>query len=106
MEVKLPKRLTGFRNSYGTQHLLVTMLGEKKKAVNKGECVSALLLDLSKINRYLLLAKLRAYRFSLNALKLIHSFLINRKQQVQINNKFIFEISFITGFLRGSIDGP
>ena len=48
MENKLPKCLTGFRNSHGTQHLLVTMLGENKKAVNKEECVSALFLDLSK----------------------------------------------------------
>ena len=48
MEDKLPKCLADFRNSLGTQHLLVTMLGEKKKAVNKGECVSELFLDLSK----------------------------------------------------------
>ena len=48
IEDKLPKYLTGSRNSHGTQHLLATMLGKKKKAVNKGECVFALFLDLSK----------------------------------------------------------
>ena len=74
-----------------------------------GECISTLFLDLSKafdrINRDLLLAKLRAYGFSLNALKLTHSYLINRKQQVQINNKFISENIAIAGFLQGSVDG-
>ena len=80
MEGKLLKCLTVFRNSHVIQHLLVTMLGKRKKTVDKGECVSA---DLSKsfdtINHDLLLAQLRDYRFSLNALKLMYSYLINRK---------------------------
>ena len=48
MKDKLSKCLTGFRKSNGTQHLLVTMLEKWKKAVGKGEYVSALLMDLSK----------------------------------------------------------
>ena len=68
MEDKLSKYLTGFRKSHGTQHLLVTMLEKWKKAVDNGESVSALFLDLSKafdtINHDLLLAKLKAYVFS------------------------------------------
>ena len=86
MEDKLSKCLTGFRKSHGTQHLLLTMLEKWKKAVDKGEYVSVLFMDLSKafdtINHDLLLAKLKAYRSSLNAVKLIHSYLNNRKQQV------------------------
>ena len=85
MEDKLSKYLTGFKNSYGTQHLLVTVLEKWKKAADNGKYVSALFLDLSKtfdtINHDLLLAKL-AYGFSPNALKLMHSYLNNRKQQV------------------------
>ena len=85
-----------------------------KKAVEKGECVSTLFLDLSKafdtINHDLLLAKLKAYKlkaygFSPNALKLMHSYLNNRKQQVQINNKFSSEGTVIAGVPQGSIDG-
>ena len=64
MEDKRSKYLTGFRKSHGTQHLLVTMLEKWKKAVDNGEYVSALFLDLSKvfdtINHGLLLAKLKA----------------------------------------------
>ena len=48
MENKLSKCLTGFRKSHGTQHLLVTMLEKWKKAVDDGEYVSPLFLDLSK----------------------------------------------------------
>ena len=110
MEDKLSKYLTGFRKSHGTQHLLVTMLEKWKKAVDNGEYVSALFLDLSKafdtINHDLLLAKLKAYGFSPNALKLMHSYLNNRKQQVQINNKFSSESTVIAGVPQGSIDGP
>ena len=110
MEDKLSKYLTGFRKSHGTQHLLVTMLEKWKKVVDNGEYVSALFLYLSKafgtINHDLLLAKLKAYGFSPNALKLMHSYLNNRKQQVQINNKFSSESTVIAGVPQGSIDGP
>ena len=100
MEDKPSKYLTGFRKSHGTEHLLVTMLEKWKKAVDNGDCVSALFLDISKaldtINHDLLLAQL----------KLIHSYLNNRKQQVQINNKFSSESTVNVGVPQGSIDGP
>ena len=53
-----------------------------------------------------MLAKLKAYGFSTNALNLMHSFLKNRKQKVQINNKFSLERNVIAGVPQGSIDGP
>ena len=83
---------------------------EMKKAVDKEEYVSALFMDLSKvfdtINHDLLLAKLKAYGFSLNAVKLMCSYLKNRKQQVQINNKFSSEKIVIAGVPQDSIDWP
>ena len=67
-------------------------------------------MDLSKafdtINHDLMLAKLKAYGFSTNALNLVHSYLKNRKQKVQINNKFSLERNVIAGVPQGSIDGP
>ena len=58
------------------------------------------------INHKLLLVKLKACGFSLNAVKVMHSYLRNRKQQIQINNKFSSENIVIDGLPQGSIDGP
>ena len=66
-------------------------------------------MDLSKpfdtINHDLLVAKLKAYGFSKEALKLMKSYLKNRKWKVQINNKFSSERDAITGVLQDSADG-
>ena len=58
------------------------------------------------INHDLLLAKLRAYGFSNNALNLTCGYLKNRKQRTQINNSFSSEKKVIAGVPQGSIDGP
>ena len=64
-------------------------------------------MDLSKafdaINNDILIAKLKAYGFSL---KLMKSYLKNRKEKVQINNKFSSERDVIPGVPQGSIDDP
>ena len=56
------------------------------------------------VNHDVMLTKLKEYGFSTNTLNLMHSYLKNRKQKVQINNKFILEIN--AGVSQGSIDGP
>ena len=67
-------------------------------------------MDLSKafdtINHDLLIANLKAYGFSKEALNLMRSYLKNRKQKVQINNKFNSERDVIAGLPQGSIGGP
>ena len=57
------------------------------------------------INHDLILAKLKAYGFSTNTLTLMHSYLKNRKQKVQFNNKFNLERNGIAGVPQGSTDG-
>ena len=67
-------------------------------------------MDLSKafdfINYDLFLAKLKAYGLSENALKLMCSYLKDRRQAEQINDSFSADKKFQAGVPRGSIDGP
>ena len=62
-----------------------------KRRIDNGSYVSSLFMDLSKtfdtINHDLMLAKFNACGFSTNVINLMHSYLKNRKQKVQINNK-------------------
>ena len=82
--------IAGFRKSHGSQHGLVKILENCKRALDKRESVYALFIDLAKafdtINHDLLLAKLKAYDFSRDALTLMCSYLKNAKQKVVINN--------------------
>ena len=86
------------------------MLEKWKEALDKEENMSAIFMDLSKafdtINHDLLLVKLKAYGFSKQALSFLCSYLKNRRQRVQINNKFSSLKEVIAGVPQGSIDGP
>ena len=110
MEDKISNYVSGFGKSHGTQHSLVIMLERWKKAIDKGDYISVMYMDLSKsfdtINHDLLLAKLRAYGFSTSALNLLYSYLKYRKQKVVINNKTNSSEVVIAGVRQGSIDGP
>ena len=83
----LSSRLCGFRKGYNA---LVRML---EKWTTSLDNVGAILMDLSKafdcITNDLLLAKLDAYGFSREALRLVDSFLENRHQRVKINGTVI-----------------
>ena len=64
------------------------MLEKWKRGIDNEPDVSALFMDLSKafdtVNYDLMLAKLKADRFSTNALNLMHIYLKNRKQKVKL----------------------
>ena len=82
----------GFRIGYNSQHCLINLIEKWKKSVGNGGAFGALLTDLSKafdfLPHELLIAKLDAYSFDKSSLKLIHSYLSNRKQRVKINDTY------------------
>ena len=110
MDPLLPKYQYGFRKGYSVQHCLPAMLEKWKNAVDKGKIFGALLTDLSRVfdslSHDLLIAKLNAYGFSLPALKLVHSYLSNRKQRTKINNAYSSWEEILFGVPQGSILGP
>ena len=80
----------GFRKGYSAQHCLLAMLEKWKLAVDNKRNFGALLADkaFDCLAHDLLLAKLNAYGFSLPALRLVQSYLSNRKQRTKINSEF------------------
>ena len=91
-ETRFSKSQCGFRKGYSAQHCLLAMTEKWKTAVDNGGVFAVLLTDLSKavdcIPHDLIIAKLAAYGFDTNALRLIHNYLSNRKQRVKINSVY------------------
>ena len=106
----LSKFQYGFRKGYSAQHCLLAMLEKWKLAVDSKRNFGALLTDLFKafdcLPHDLLLAKLNAYGFSLPALRLVQSYLSNRKQRTKINLEFSPWEEILFGVPQGSVLGP
>ena len=103
--------LCGYRKGYNTQQALVSPLIEKwKKILDDKGFGGAVLMDLSKafdtLNHELLIAKLHAYGFNRDSLKLINDYLSNRWQRTKINKSFSSWAELIQGVPQGSILGP
>ena len=78
--------------------------------MDKGKSCAALLTDLSKafdcIVHDFLIAKLEAYGFSYEALKVIYNYFTDRKHRTKVNNSFSDFIDLLLGVPQGSILGP
>ena len=100
----------GYRKGYSAPHCLLVMIEKWKRIVDYGGVFGALLTDLSKvfdcIPHDLFIAKLEAYGFQIDALKLIYDYLSNRKQRVKINETFSSWKDIEFGVPQGSILGP
>ena len=109
-ETRFSKFQCGFRKGYSAQHCLLAMIEKWKTAVDNGGVFAALLTDLSKafdcIPHDLIIAKLAAYGFDTNALRLIHNYLSNRKQRVKINSVYSIWKDISYGVPQGSILEP
>ena len=88
MERYLSPYLCGYRKGYSCQHALLVMIEMWKKALDNEGIAAGVLMDLSKafdtLNHDLLIAKLHAYGFDKNALKLIKSYFSNRWQRTKV----------------------
>ena len=102
--------LCGFRQGYNAQHALLRLTNNLNKRLDNKEKVGILMMDLSKafdcIPHKLLIAKLHAYGFGKNSLKLIYSYLIGRNQRVKINTEYSSWKEILDGVPQGSVLGP
>ena len=109
-EIFLSKFISTYRKSYSSNHALIRLKENWKKSLDQKKFVGAVLMDLSKafdsILHDLLIAKMHAYGFSIDAVTFFYSYLKRRKQNVRINNtRSVFQI-LLSGVPQGSILGP
>ena len=109
-ELKLSIFQCGFRKGFSAQHCLIPFLEKWRTTVDNNDSFGALLTDLSKafdcLSHELLVAKLCAYGMDIPSLRLIHSYLKERKQRVRINNSYSSWSTLLYGVPQGSIIGP
>ena len=93
------------KKSTSTQDCLLTMAENYKKALDQGNEYGSLLTDLSKVfdclQHDVIVAKLHAYSFSIESLKLINSYLTERKQRVKGNDQFSSWLDIVVGVPQG-----
>ena len=110
MDTHLSPYLCGYRKGYSAQHALLAMIEKWRISLDKKGYSGAILMDLSKafdtINHDLLLAKLHAYGFQKDAIKLIKSYLSNRWQRTKVSSSFSSWSELLKGVPQGSILGP
>ena len=86
------------------------MLEKWRKSLDKGGYEGVILMGLSKafdtLNHDLLIAKLHAYGFDKNSLRLVKSYLTDRRQRTKINASFSSWLSLRVGVPQGSVLGP
>ena len=110
MNSYLTPYLCGYRKRFSTQQALLSLIEKWKIVLDSKGYGGAVLMDLSKafdtINHDLLIAKLHAYGFSKESLKLIKSYLSNRWQRTKVNLSFSSWSELILGVPQGSVLGP
>ena len=101
--------ISAYRKNYNTQHVMIKLFRRMERKSRQKLCLGGVLMDLSKafdcVPHDLLLAKLAAYGVNENFLCYVHSYLLNRKQCVRINNINSDFLNVISGVPQGSIVG-
>ena len=103
-------RQSGFHAGYSTQDVLLHVSDSWLKAVDTGQYVGAIFLDLAKafdyVNHDILLQKLDHYGIKGGAYEWMKSFLCGRTQQVCVQNIFSSRGWVTVGVPQGPILGP
>ena len=103
------KHQCAFRKGFSVGNCLLPMIEKWRESLDQGGTYGALLTDLSKTFdclHDLLIAKLHAYGLDTKSLKLMLSYLTNRKQRVKINDTYSYWSKILFGVPQGSILGP
>ena len=102
--------LCAFRKRHGCQTIVLKLLEDWKKSLDKKDYAAAILMDLSKafdcLPHDILLCKLSAYGLNRKSVSLIENYLSNRKQQVKIEGNVSDYEDVVKGVPQGSILGP
>ena len=106
----LSKYQFGFRKGYSTDMALTILIDKITSAMDKGEHIIGLFVDLAKafdtVNHTILLKKLTHYGIRGTALQWIHSYLSERQQSVKFNCNNSTHRNITCGVPQGSILGP
>ena len=102
--------LCGYKKGFSTQYALSSLIDRWRLCLDKQGFAGALLMDLLKafdtINHELLIAKLHAYGFSIEALEVLLSYLQERWKKARINTTFSSWTQLLQGIPQGSVFGP
>ena len=106
----LSNKVSAYRKGYSSHHVLIKLTEEWRKMLDNNKIVGVVLMDLSKafdcLPHELLIAKLSSYGVQSNTLKLLYSYLTERKQAVDIKGKLSNFTTVLAGVPQGSILGP
>ena len=110
IDTLLLKFIYVYRKSYSSKHALIRLIENWNKSLDQKKFVVAVLMDLSKtfvsIPHDLMIAKMHAYGFSINAVTFFYLYLKIRKKNVRINNTHsVFQI-LLSVVRQGSTLGP
>ena len=96
----------GFRKGCSTQYSIMTMTEKWRHNLDQGGVCGALSTDFDCLVHGFLIATLKAHGFTCESLKLINSYLIDRKHRAKINFSYSSFIDLLIRVPQGSILGP